>query len=85
MARNTKRYSYDSVAHYMENCDTVIDVDIIDGCLLDTFIVYHDSGVIEVFEEAYLNEWSSAYARHIYRAGLPSRFVTALNNQYAIA
>lgn len=85
MAKNTRKYSYETVAHYMGNCATIIDVDIIDGCLLDTLVAYHDNGIVEVFEETYLNEWSSAYARHIYRKGLPSRFITALNNQYAMA
>ena len=82
MARNTKTYSFEAVNHYMENCTTIIDISVIEGCLLDTFILYHENGIEEVFEETYLNEWSSGYARHIYRKGLPKRFVTALENQY---
>ena len=83
MAKNSKVYAYDTVNRYMENCDTIIDIDVIAGCLLDTFILYHESGVEEVFEEAYLNEWSSGYVRHIYRKGLPKRFQVALEEQYS--
>ena len=82
MARNV--YGFEAVNRYMENCNTVIDIDVIEGCLLDTFILYHENGVEEVFEETYLNEWSSGYTRHIYRKGLPRRFQQAINNQYGI-
>ena len=84
MAKNTKIFSYEAVTRYMENCNTIVDIDVIEGCLLDTFVLYHESGIEEVFEEAYLNEWSSGYARHIYRKGLPKRFITAINEQYKI-
>jgi hypothetical protein len=81
MARNTKLYGLDTVEEYIRKCETICDMDILDGCLIDTYILYHDSGVIEVFEETYLNEWSSAYVRHIYRKGLPKRFIEALEEQ----
>lgn len=81
MARNTKLYGLNTVEEYIRKCDTVYGIDMLQGCLIDTYILYHDCGVIEVFEEKYLNEWSSAYIRHIYRKGLPKRFVNALEEQ----
>lgn len=78
MARNIKLYGYDAVTTYIGQCPTIYGVDTIPGCLLDTYVLYHECGVIEVFEETYLNEWSSAYVRHIYRKGLPKRLVKAL-------
>lgn len=78
MARNTRLYGLEPVTKYIRECDTVADMDVIEGCLLDTYILYHECGVIEIFEETYLNEWSSAYTRHIYRKGLPKRWVNAL-------
>lgn len=86
MARNTNLYSLASVDAYIENCESVIGMDIIEGGLIDTMILYHECGAIEVFEERYLNEWSSAYVRHIYRSGkLPKRFIEALEAQEDIA
>lgn len=78
--KNTKFYAYSAVMGYVNNfVDGGGEIDILEGCLLDTYILYHDSGVIEVWEEAYVNEWNSAYVRHIYRSGkLPSRFEVAL-------
>lgn len=81
MARNTRLYGLDTVEEYIRKCDTVYGIDILQGCLIDTYILYHENGVIEVFEEKYLNEWSSAYIRHIYRKGLPKRFTEALEEQ----
>ena len=81
MGRNTNLYGLDVVENYIRECDTIMDMDIIEGALIDTYILYHDCGVIEVFEDKYLNEWSSAYIRHIYRKGLPKRFTEALEEQ----
>lgn len=81
MARNTRRYGWDTVNRYIRECDTITGIDTIEGCLIDTYILYHECGVIEVFEETYLNEWSSAYVRHIYRKGLPRRFRDALERE----
>ena len=83
MARNKR--IYDPMAVY-EYINTITDdhpemLDIIEGSLIDTYILYHDGGVTEVWEETYFNEWSSAYVRHIYRAGLPARFTEALESQ----
>lgn len=84
MARNTRLYGLDTVEEYIRNCETIADMDIIEGALIDTYILYHDFDgveVVEVFEDKYLNEWSSAYIRHIYRKGLPKRFIEALEEQ----
>jgi len=81
MAKNTRLYGLDTVDNYIENCGTICDMETIYGGLIDTYILYHECGVIEVFEETYLNEWSSAYVRHIYRKGLPKRFKQALEEQ----
>ena len=80
MARNTKRYTLEAVNNYMSTLEA-INLDVIEGCLIDTYIIYHDCGIVEVFEEKYLNEWSSCYIRHIYRKGLPKRFVDMLEEQ----
>lgn len=79
MGRNSKRYGLSTVEEYVRDCPTICGIDVIEGCLIDTLILYHDFGAIEVFEETYLNEWSSAYVRHIYRKGLPKRFEDALS------
>ena len=81
MARNTRLYGLDTVEEYIRNCETIADMEVIEGALIDTYILYHDFGVVEVFEDKYLNEWSSAYIRHIYRKGLPKRFIEALEEQ----
>lgn len=71
--KNRKLYSLEAVERYIENNDLMVD-EIIDGVLLDTLIIYHGGDVVEVFEETYLNCWSSAYTRHVYKKGLPKRF-----------
>ena len=80
MARkNMKKYDPQAVMEYINTLD--VEMDILEGCLLDTYILYHAEDLIEVWEETYLNEWSSAYIRHIYRAGLPAVFEEALEEQ----
>ena len=61
MARNKRIYDPKAVYEYI---NTITDdhpemLDIIEGSLVDTYILYHDGGVTEVWEETYLNEWSS--------------------------
>lgn len=73
-------YSASAVENYLEKNNLFID-DIIEGCLLDTYILYHADNCIEVFEAIATGAWSSAYARHIYRKGLPERFTKALEEQ----
>lgn len=80
--RNARLYTLDAVNKYMESLGEVA-LDVIEGTLLDDLIIYHAPDCIEVFEAVYLNEWSSAYARHIYRKGLPKRWLDALDEQYA--
>lgn len=75
--RKQKLYTLEAVNNYMSMLGEMA-LDVIEGCLLDTYVIYHDGGVVEVFEETALNEWNSAYVRHIYRKGLPKRFVDAL-------
>lgn len=82
--RRQKKYDPTSVWEYINTItgeDRPEMIDVIEGSLIDTYILYHDNGVIEVWEETYLNEWSSAYIRHIYKAGLPARFEEALEEQ----
>ena len=81
MARNTRIYGPEAVEKYITEQGLWDSLEIITGCLLDTYIIYHGNNVIEVLEEKYLNEWSSAYIRHIYRKGLPARFEQALREQ----
>lgn len=83
MARNINKYGHDTVDEYISRCNTITGIDVIEGSLLDTYILYHECGITEVFEEVYLNEWSSAYIRHIYRKRLPKRFTEALRSQEA--
>lgn len=73
--RRQKLYDVKAVWEYIKQFEYM---DVIEGSLIDTYILYHDNGVIEVWEETYLNEWSSAYIRHIYKAGLPEKFINAL-------
>lgn len=75
-------YTATAVDKYLNDNGLFVD-EIIDGCLLDTLIIYHDNGITEIFEETYINEWSSGYARHIYRKGMPKRFIEALEKQEA--
>ena len=77
--RYQKKYAPEAVWQYVNQINA--EMDILQGCLIDTYILYHDGGVIEVWEEKALNEWSSAYVRHIYRKGLPARFIEALEEQ----
>lgn len=84
MARNTKLYGLKAVEDYIDknyDFENIVDIDVLEGGLIDTYILYHGCGIVEVFEETYLNEWSSAYVRHIYRKGLPKRFVEALEER----
>lgn len=80
--KRKKRYGYHTVMAYIED---LVDpcIDIIEGSLLDTYIIYHSEDLIEVFEETYVNAWSSDYTRHIYKKGLPARFIKALEEQEA--
>lgn len=78
--RRQKLYDPKAVWDYIRTVGET-DLDVIEGSLIDTYILYHDGGVTEVWEETYLNEWSSAYIRHIYRKGLPARFIEALEAQ----
>lgn len=83
MAKNRRLYSMDTVDNYMESCGLWDIAEVIEGCLLDNIIIWHDGGVVEVFEEQYLNCWSSAYVRHVYHKGLPARWERALEEEYA--
>lgn len=76
--RNKKLYGLEAVISYTHTIDPDTPIDWLEGTLLDTMIIYHAEDLIEVFEETYLNEWSSAYQRHIYRKGLPKRFADAV-------
>ena len=76
--KRQKLYDVKSVWEYIKQYEYM---DVIEGSLIDTYILYHDGGITEVWEETYLNEWSSAYVRHIYRKGLPARFIEALEAQ----
>ena len=84
MAKNTRKYDPQAVWDYINTItggDHPEMIDVIEGTLIDTYILYHDGGITEVWEETYLNEWSGAYVRHIYRKGLPARFIEALEAQ----
>lgn len=76
-----KLYSRDSVERYITKNRLWDSVEIIEGCLIDSYVIYHES-VIETFEESYINEWSSGLERHIYREGLPKRISDAINAMY---
>lgn len=83
MGRNVYRYGLDTVEEYMDKNGYWNIAETIEGCLLDNIIIWHDGGIVEVFEEEYLNEWSSCYIRHIYRKGLPKKWERALEEEYA--
>lgn len=83
MGRNVNRYGLDTVEEYMDKNGYWDIAEVIEGVLLDNIIIWHDSGIVEVFEEVYQNCWSSAYIRHIYRKGLPKKWERALEEEYA--
>lgn len=72
-----KMYSLAAVEKYLA---TLEDKDIMEipGSLLDNYIIYHGYA-IEIIEEKYLNAWSSAYVRHIYRKRIPKSYFGWLN------
>ena len=82
MKQNRKKYEPQSVWDYIEQIADKVSIDIIEGSLIDTYILYHAENLIEVFEETYQNCWSSVYIRHIYKK-LPARFEKALEDQNA--
>ena len=75
MNRIQKRYNPQAVWDYVEEHND-LPIDILDGSLIDTYIIYHPT-FTEVFEEVFETCWSSAYIRHIYKK-LPQRFIKAL-------
>lgn len=82
MARkNTRTYSLKAVETYLAKLDhgDGIQLDVIEGALLDDLIIWHGGETYEVFEAVYVNEWSSTYVRHIYRHGLPQEWIDALD------
>lgn len=66
-------YTYKVVEDYITNYDLWENTEVIEGSLLDNYVIYHANGITEVFEEIYLNEWGSALIRHIYRKHIPKR------------
>lgn len=82
MKKLKKLYSLAAVETYINSLADSADIDIIPGALIDTYVIHHDNGTTEIFEETYLNCWSSAYARHIYKKRIPNRFINALNENY---
>lgn len=65
-------YSIAAVDDYLAKQD--VGINIIRGCLCDTYVLYHPDAV-EVFRERPMNQWSSAYSRHIYRKRIPKEFM----------
>lgn len=79
--RQPRLYDPAAVDEYIAkalNSGDVYDEDVIPGGLIDTYILYYYGDIIEVFEETYINCYSSAYKRHIYRKGLPKRYIEEL-------
>lgn len=76
----SKLYSLSAADNYIQKVSNeLLDIITIPGSLLDTYILIHISGVVEVLEETYLNCWSSAYKRHIYRKRIPTRYKDILS------
>lgn len=83
MGRNKKLYSPEAVYEYIERAaNEGAMIDALPGSLIDTYILEHAGGVFEIWEETYLNCWSSAYTRHIYKKGLPARWQAALDEYW---
>ena len=74
-----KYYTLAAVENYIS---TLADREILEipGTLLDTYIINHGH-IIEILEVKGLNEWSSAYTRHIYRKRVPKRFIEWLERE----
>lgn len=77
-----KIYDYKVVEDYISKIDMWESTEIIEGVLVDTYIIFHPNNVVEVFEETYLNCWSSGLTRHIYKNGLPKKWAVALEEEY---
>lgn len=76
----SKLYSLSAADNYIQKIsDELLDIITVPGSLLDTYILIHISGVVEVLEETYLNCWSSAYKRHIYRKCVPAHYKDILS------
>ena len=83
MSRNRKVYKPSVVWDYIAGlCEEGEAIDTIEGVLTDSYIVYHSPEFIEVWEEVALNEWSSGYHRHVYRKGLPRKWVEAIEEYF---
>lgn len=84
MKRQPKLYSLTALQDYLKKVETVTDMEIIEGCLLDNYILWHGEDIIEIFEEVATTCWTSGYARHIYRKGLPKKWLAILeeNEEY---
>ena len=66
-------YSIDAVNEYVSSLwgkNGVEAIFTVAGCLCDSYVIDHGHAV-EVLQECYLNEWSSAYVRHVYRKRVP--------------
>lgn len=80
-----KHYSMEAVNEYMDRrVFGILPFDEIPGTLLDTYIIYH-ADALEVFQETPLNEWSSAYTRHVYRSRKPVPVLNEIAYQAHVA
>ena len=69
-------YSLSAVENYIRTLENV-DITCLEGCLLDTFFINHGNA-IEWLEVVPLNEWSSAYKRHVYKKRVPKKCIKGL-------
>lgn len=72
-----KMYSLEAVEKYLSQLNSP-DLYTLPGTLLDSYIIYHGFA-IEIIEAIYINSWSSAYTRHIYRKRIPKRIFGWIN------
>lgn len=79
-----KYYSLAELDAYMQKGNKYDYSEVIEGCLIDTVIIYHNEHNIEVWKETYVNPWCSKYTRHFYHNGLPQMYIDALEEQYAM-
>lgn len=81
----SRLYSLKAAEDYVSKCAAAgKQIESIAGSLLDDYIIIHEAA-IEILEAQYLNVWSSAYVRHIYRKRSPKGYLDSIARECAEA
>lgn len=77
--KNQTVYTLEAVYNYLDKLPETAEIFQIPGSLADHFIIFHGFAV-EVFNEKYINPWSSGIVRHIYRERIPGSVYEFIEN-----